>query len=80
MNAPKKEPWSCKACGQEFGWITPDNDLILTMPNALLERTLTSTVVHCRCGKVMMWHGRHVVLKHRTFKRYIEQDPRGQAG
>lgn len=58
---PTRE-WRCPRCKESIGEVTRDNDLILTAPSATLERTRTGAVIHCRCGKAMLWAGRRVIV------------------
>ena len=54
--------WPCPKCKEPIGTITEGNDLVVTAAGSLIERTRIGTIVHCRCGKAMLWSGRRVIL------------------
>ena len=64
--------WHCAACREPLGTITHGNDLIVTMPGALMETTRTSVIIHCRCGKAMLWAGRRVIWNQRVLRQRAE--------
>ena len=61
--------WNCPKCRETLGTVTRTNDLVLTAPAATIERTRTGAIIHCRCGKSMLWSGRRVILNSSVLKR-----------
>lgn len=58
--------WRCPDCRETLGHITRSGELIVTSPGAMVERTRTATMIHCRCGRALAFNGKRVVFNTRV--------------